>query len=501
VANRRTYEILAKWIAKKQGITIEFKPDITPQVNTDTNHIILPSNIDEQNIYAALAQLMHEAAHLRYTKGIPIKEIVSDQLSFELLNAIEDIRIDQKNFRILPNIHAFYERLIDHVMEWRKENNVQPKDIPLHRRVLGDIKCDMEDFRDGKWNDPETKKLIDDHDIYDIIYETINDLEHGRWPKVKATIQKLMKIFKLDKLPKQPIGQPGDCGTCGGSGEVAQPGEEEGGKIKCPDCGGTGKEGFGNEPGKEKVFGTKPGTGTCPGSSAIGEVAMEELTKQKFRELLNVKEKRTVYDGHEIDSDNLTAFLTGDIDELFTEERVVRNKKSKIAILIDASGSMDCELMDGEPRREVVGGCIKNLVEILDEVMVLEGINVDYQVGGFTEDYHPFQKETWEKEYTTISGGTNLLEAFNQVHGELVADQEIDGNRLMIMFTDGEVDNSEVVDMKKAIMRHGEDVRCMIIGVGADLNSHIVKEVVGDHNILVKEAADLILIETIMQML
>ena len=65
--NRRTYELLAKWIAENQKVNIEFGVQ-GPVADVKNNRIILPHNIKDSNVFAALAWLMHEAAHLRYTK-------------------------------------------------------------------------------------------------------------------------------------------------------------------------------------------------------------------------------------------------------------------------------------------------------------------------------------------------------------------------------------------------------------------------------------------------
>ena len=55
--------------------------------------------------------------------------------------------------------------------------------------------------------------------------------------------------------------------------------------------------------------------------------------------------------------------------------------------------------------------------------------------------------------------------------------------------------------MKKRIVKFGADVRCMVIGVGADVTSYFVDHIVKDMNIIAKESADQILLEAIMTMM
>jgi hypothetical protein len=269
-------------------------------------------------------------------------------------------------------------------------------------------------------------------------------------------------------------------------------------------CGGSGQANcdLSGIKGNNGGFGHGQGTGSVVGNSELGEIAMSEITKQKFRELLNVKETRRIESMTEVDPDNLTSFFTGDLNTLFYDEVIEKRKKSKIMILVDGSGSMGCGLnIDNAARRTVVGGCVKQLAGILNEVCELEGMNVDWNIAGFTGDYHPMTKENWEEQYRRLSGGTDLINAFIKAQDFILNDQECDGHKLMIVFTDGEVDDNEIAEMEKRIAQHGADVRCMVIGVGANLTSYFVDHIVHNFNIIAKESADEILLEAIMEML
>jgi len=172
-----------------------------------------------------------------------------------------------------------------------------------------------------------------------------------------------------------------------------------------------------------------------------------------------------------------------------------------LMILLDASGSMGARLIDNVKRKQTVAECTKALVEILDEVRELEGLNVDYDIACFTRHYNLLSKENWVNEYYQHDGGTNIINAFSKAQDHILRDQEIDGKKMIIMFTDGDVQASEIREMKDRIVKYGAEVRCMIIGVGADVNSALVKEACGDNNILVRELADIILMEAIATMM
>ena len=58
-----------------------------------------------------------------------------------------------------------------------------------------------------------------------------------------------------------------------------------------------------------------------------------------------------------------------------------------------------------------------------------------------------------------------------------------------------------IKEMEKRITQHGADVRCMVIGVGANITSYFSKNICKDNNIIAAESADQILMEAIMTMM
>ena len=492
------------------------------------NHIIMPSDIPPEHSFNALSTLMHEAAHINYTKNDVPRDVVKDSLAHEIFNAIEDIRIDQKNMSMLWNIGEFYRRAVPYDVERRKP--LLPK-CPLHKKVLINAIYALEGLPEGHIQDKEAEELEQKEGIQSIMRDAIYSIEAKDWDKLRAHIENLIVKLGLSKFPRNPIkeitiggigqgkGQGTPCPACGGTGKVG--GNEQGDKGKgagssqgqpeagkqggtCPVCGGSGQADcdLSGLKGNDGQLGHGQGTGSGAGNSELGEVAMREITKQKFKELLNIKETKRIEDMTRINPDNLTAFFTGDINELFCDDVVVKKKKSRIHLLLDGSGSMGCGLpIDGSSRRGVVGGCVKQLASILNEVCELEGLNVDWSIAGFTGRYHPMSKENWEKEYARINGGTDLISAFKRAQDEILSNPEVDGQKLIVVFTDGEVNDSEIEEMHKRIIQHGADVRCMVIGVGAGVTSYFVDEIVHDFNIIAKESADQILLEAIMEMM
>jgi hypothetical protein len=96
--NRRTFETLSKYIADTHKTRVIFDYDGEGAcAMPKTGEIHMPAQIASHNALAALALLMHEAAHIRYSAKIPDK-YYKDPIRKDIVNAIEDARIDVHNF-------------------------------------------------------------------------------------------------------------------------------------------------------------------------------------------------------------------------------------------------------------------------------------------------------------------------------------------------------------------------------------------------------------------
>jgi len=152
-------------------------------------------------------------------------------------------------------------------------------------------------------------------------------------------------------------------------------------------------------------------------------------------------------------------------------------------------------LIDNKMRRTVLASCVTSLTDILDEVHEVEGLNVDYEVLIFTGTTYRLGKK-WKEAYRTMSGGTNIFKAVKE-SVEVLNEEEIDGNKIMVIVTDGDVCDSELEDVKDYLLKHNSEIKAMIIGIGARTNNTVF----GENNILCLEHADQIIMEAIQDML
>ena len=88
---------------------------------TDNEHVVLATDINDKNFDVSAGLALHEASHLKYTdfdvlKGFMGSTFDADkaQRVKEILNYVEDRRIDNLVFKSSPGYKAYYHKLYDH---------------------------------------------------------------------------------------------------------------------------------------------------------------------------------------------------------------------------------------------------------------------------------------------------------------------------------------------------------------------------------------------------
>lgn len=520
--DKRTFEIIAKWAAKESNVKIVLEENINPKADVKTNTIFMPTNISDTDRWKALMLCLHEAGHLRHSKKVPIEDLIDkdDQNKFFILNAAEDIRIDKKMFTILPNVMSWYGKayeLFTKDKQWIESSS----SLPIYMQVLQKLIFSIEGFSGKAYPkfDKKVSDMIDNLAIENDMYDLVQALDAAKWDKVKEKIDEIYKKFKLDKQPKQKFTPPpsffsqGDEGDDDGKNKAKAPAgmsgkldDKKGNKSGSGDGGGANPADLMGTI-KTQVSKCVQGGGTGAGQHAstantkLSGIELENRTKQSFKDMLSVKETKQIDEGLKLNVDSLTTFFTGQVDDLFCDDIVIKKKKSKILILLDGSGSMVEKLLDRKERKDVAGSCCKELCKLMEETHSIEGGETDYDIHLFTERYIAESKDSWEKAYSRLSGGTNLINAFTGALSTLEKDQTITGKRILIVITDGEVDDQEIKEVKSLLLKTNNDTRVMFIGIGANPASDFAETVLMDRNIISSDYASTIIYETIMDML
>lgn len=526
---RRTFDLLGRWIGRQYNIKIDFSPGCTPMCDVKNKRIILPGNIDVNHIFPALAELIHEAGHIRHTT-FDAKKICSNQEEFQILNAVEDIRVDNKNMGVLPNMNGIHGTLMEQCA--KKLTPKERKKLPFEARVLSHLIYEQEGFG-SLCDDKEAHEFTDMHGLGGKVNTLISTLENSLYNSAgyDSAKRQLLEIKKIlykakKKNPKQKGGQ-GDNGGEGeqsadskGTGSNGDQGTARGSTKSHTNAGRQSKAGSkpdqagstGNRQGTQRLnLGAVKGHGFSENFNIdrnarsvpdiIGTEALEEITRTNFIELLKVKDHRTVNLGKKLDSNRLVSYKTGDIDTLFTDEKIERPLRSKVLILLDCSGSMASPLLDNVQKSRGLADITERITKLLDELNDIHGIDIDYDVRSFDTSYYTHRKEDWKKEYLAMpGGGTSLSRNFDKAQDEMLKDYTVNGKKMIVVITDGDVGSGQVEHMRQSILGKNEDVRLMILGIGADPIGQFSKEISG-HNILAMEMADTIVLDAIMEML
>lgn len=505
---RRTYEIIGKYIAKSEQVHLEFAKDRC-DANLVTKTITLPANLKAPNMYTGLAYLMHEAAHIGHSRfDLPLLT-GNDPTDHSILNFVEDGRIDHKNFGRLPMIRNFYEEMYDFLEKDGKLVS-KSKDSTMETKIMADAMFYSNGFHKFASGNKTIENFLTSTGMYahiQSLQNVLEDIEQRTKARQNTTAQykqgqlgiKTIRdlISNLKKQNPQLFqGQGGQAGQQGkGAGKGSGGGAGGGGLDIDPNGLTSGVPGALLADCDPNVSGMVP---------PIPPAALQERTKQGFNELLCEKERKLIDDGTILDPENLTAFFTGSIEDLFIQDEHIKVKRSKILLLLDGSGSMSSPLLDKMKRSEVLAKTAQAVTDILDETIQLEGLDIDYGVRMFDGNYHVIPLNAgWQQVYiqkAAQGGGTDLINAFSKAQDEIMADALVTGRRLIICLTDGEVSHDEIKEMKRRITAHNADVRAMVIGTGAEPHSTFIQTITG-HNILAHEASDIVLMEAIMEAL
>ena len=535
--DRKTYELITQFVCGKYGVKLEFHTDIVPQADPVNKIIKLPHNIKDYNVYAAIALVMHEAAHVRSTIYDANKITDGNPNKFMILNAVEDIRIDLQNFDMLPNVRSFYKELmrkgINNVRDdiWRK--------APLPIRVMATVIAITTGFMTFVKKDDEVKGLLTQWNLEVLVKRLINELTflqgeitsheiinkspncENRYAVVKEYLDKIYRILFPDQQLNQKSGQDQQGQEQGqeqgqdqqgqdgqGQDEEDQDGEEDQDEEDQGDEEDQEEEGFNNHEasallrrsGKE-VFSLTGNPSSRRGSAIVG-LSFDSITKQAFKELLNQKLIKKVDSGTALNTDGLHSFFVDDVENLFSDEKVVKRKKSKIVLMLDSSGSMQSS-MELEPRRrdEVLLEASSKIIDCIKEVQEICGLDIELQAYSFQSDTEEIRDgKLTEDYYDNFGGGTNLYRATMKAQ-EAFVKEDFDGEKLIVLITDGEVDDNEVIACQDLIVRRASDCKMLIIGIGASVNGSFATKILGNNNITCSSDSTSTIYEAIMGIL
>ncbi|MFA5298603.1 MAG: VWA domain-containing protein [Lutibacter sp.] len=222
----------------------------------------------------------------------------------------------------------------------------------------------------------------------------------------------------------------------------------------------------------------------------VEEIDARQTLDELIKEALIIKRDQRLIDeeGTSLNNSKLADVHT-DIDQLFINQEV-RENKTKIAIIVDCSGSMGSY---SENNKEPIVLALKTVKTIADALQkaIRQGAPADFAIYGFANDVATFipdcESYTYEKlvaqyKANRLGGGTHLSESVTAITEELKQNSPDTTDRCAIIITDAEVDDRDLDELINTADTDG--ARFVFVAINALLEGNPAAEkLFGDHNI------------------
>ena len=485
---------IIKWCSRQTGAKIVFDKEEgeCPTADIHNRIIHMPKKIAVANSDVVLAILIHESMHIKHTPKW-LGTLCRDPIDHFIFNALEDCRIETTAVGQLRALTFFLKKL---VVDTRR---IDRSDRKLGEKVLLNIACNASKSRlcdeyEVRRAEIDNRTLITDiKDLYRRIFTvSLGKSFQSNVQDLYVKIDEYRKIFNMPKQdPKKEKKEPQPGNGVGGGDLKAEVGEKKVQEV---------------EKSLQREKSQYPATGcgdeeTLDLTELAGSlVDINEQAKARIKESLKKSVSEIIDEGTTLNCDNLTALLTGDIDDCFTDTTSVKTMRTKVYFLMDVSGSMitgkfrvpDINNENNMPnevsRLKIAVSAFKAISEVMDEARNEYGVDLEYENFMFNQSCTKVD-QMYE---ANIGGGTNLLWAFKVVMKAVHADDPAN-KRIVCVLTDGEV--KQVEEIKQLLMQEAQDIRIVFVGIGEDASRHsdLIKK---RHSITCPEFAEATLINT-----
>jgi hypothetical protein len=208
----------------------------------------------------------------------------------------------------------------------------------------------------------------------------------------------------------------------------------------------------------------------CLAPGDLHQKVPEAVTVQRLKEFLTeqMEEVKTSDDGG-LDPAKLPTYWNGD-DNIFQQEQVNGEKKVRVHMMLDASGSMNEELGDGNKKLDALCRATGLVAQAVDRIKRDSGLDISLEAYAFASTHWKVKgaEERWDpyefkSKYWRGGGSTYITKLVEQVAA--VPDEE--GTRdVCIVITDGAFDPGGKEALKEA--RDGKK-KWVLVGLGDDL--------------------------------
>lgn len=492
--HKQAFLAVIKWCSRQSGARIVFdSEDSCPKADVENNIIHMPKRIPLNRVDGVLGIVVHEAMHIKHTPKW-LSDLCRDDVDKLIFNALEDGRIETIACNQLKALVWFLRKNIKDLSQDIDESKV---DLPLE--VLGNIACRAAGVRlftnqAVQASEAQNKPMLD---ALKDVYRRVFSVTTGKSFEANVTdlfieVDKFRKVYKFpdpdpdqSKKSKQP--QATDVrAECGIGGDAS-------GKLF--HAKGSLRQGHHEE-----------SLDTSDINAYL--IDMNEQAKSRIKETLKKSMEVFIDEGMMLNTDNLTAIMTGDVDELFHDTKSEKKTRTKLYFLMDVSGSMSTAMpmfkINGmednekeksrskEPARiDTAISAFKAIAEVMEEVKSVHGVDLEYDNYLFGDDCVKIKSMADIRDHD-VGGGTELIEACKKVLSDVQKDDPAN-KRIVVILTDGEVGDHELNRVEKLIQTEAQDIRIVLVGIG---NAEQSNPKLFRHNIISPEHAEAKIIES-----
>ena len=484
---KQQFLAIIKWCSANTGAKVVFDiEEGCPRADVNNKVIHMPTSIPLSRAESTLGTIIHESMHIKHTPKW-LGYLCRDMVDHTIFNALEDARIETIACRQLKALNYFLNRTVDEVRAM-----VNPKKVSLGSKVLANIACSatgiiFEDNETSKAECENTKLHKSLKDIYGRIFTV--SMASSFEKNVVVLYEKIDEFRKIYKLPNV------DPSTLPKKEELEAVYSE------------TFKEGIG----QYGLEGTNGLSSREPGHN-VDKIDLDTLNpylvdlnqqaKDRIKETLKKTMTTIIDEGRNLNTDNLISIFTGDIDNLFIDEKSERKMRTKVYFLMDTSGSMDSTMgsesfksidlaedpsapddVSGENRQHLAIASFKAISEVIDECRDVYGTDISYENYVFADSCAKVNQMSKD----LVGGGTNLSRAmavvFKEIHGDDPANK-----RILVIMTDGDVGSTK--EIKDLINKEAQDIRVVFVGITDNPGCDLIK-----HNILHEGHSEAMIVE------
>jgi hypothetical protein len=560
--NLSTIIDFAKWIAKDEKMKVTVKGE-SCFFNEETG-ITIPETLNNASAMPALGCVIHEAGHKVAREedkraGFDLKDVLDKgEMDHYLLNWAEDMHIDRETVNLAGGAYItkkMNQWSIPTLKKLYKNNEIDP----IHayftycyasrfHRSLGAWMLVKLSENGYKEIDSKTARIITGgvaglyyqvHELftnYSYLRKSIKELERPnikiRETVVRSTMDRIKRVLEeLNNERKQNGQQPvhGNGGRRGAPSDGKDQRTDRAGDTTPGN--GPGKDGDPQKGGKGDQrqansldelgavlaksaeaqrgayhFGSDATQEKLSGHELVDPANISSGTKQAFLNTLMEKYNTPIECGSSLNTDELDAYFSGDIDRLFKEDKEKSRRKGRFYLLCDSSGSMGIQVAGYGPlkkdelayrstRHNLLRSVVETLANTIEEAKK-EGAEIDCRIFQFNTKLFEIIREDLAKSYDR-NGGTCLLTCLNELVDKVRNDCEVN-EKMVVIMTDGNVRVEEIKEVEKMCLLLG-DMKIVFVLIGDDK----AMEALGDQDclILFKEDADEVLFKQCQKLL